>query len=245
MTSAFWGGFAGGVQKQRDVEYAEAQEEKKMRLAKELEAEYDGKLVDSSQTTYEGDFEVKRNKNGNVISRRQLAPEEIAERKARQEKLAAETRGTVARASVDEKEAKFVDRRLALDETQALASIESSRASAAGSRAAASLSQQRFDYDKTQDEAELTRKEEDAVNGAVEIINFVGTSPDVDSSVKSKLAVLDTDLQRARASGDKSAVRRIVAEINGQLGPAYLRAKTNATATGLDGTPAPLSNPSN
>lgn len=236
MTSAFWGGFAGGVQKQRDVEYADAQEEKKMRLAEQLKAEYLAKIVDSDQTTYEGDFEVKRNSTGVEISRRQLAPEEIAARKAEQDKTQADTRRTLADASVAEVEAKYAPQRLALDETQALASIESSRASAASSRSAASLSQQRFDHDKAQDEAELTRKEEDAVNGAVEIISFVGASPDVDSSVKSKLAVLDMDLQRARASGDKSAVRRIVSEINGQLGPAYLRAKTKATATGLDGS---------
>lgn len=100
MTSAFWGGFAGGVQKQRDIEYAASQEEKKMRLAEELRAQYDGKIVDSSQTTYEGNFEVKRSKLGNEISRRQLTPEEIAARKADQEKNVALADEAKARAGV-------------------------------------------------------------------------------------------------------------------------------------------------
>lgn len=239
MTSAFWGGFAGGVQKQRDQEYADAQEEKKMRLAEQLKAEYLAKIVDSDQTTYEGDFEVKRNSTGVEISRRQLAPDEIAARKMARDKDTAITEGAIATAGVAKKGLEYYDADRNAEQEDKRLGRELQRAGLDATRAGTSLAQQRFDYDKGQDTLAITRADEDAVNSTVSMIASVANDPAADSSVKSNLAALEVNLDRAKASGDPAAVRRVLAEIRGQIEMAYLKAKTAATATS-DYPPAPL-----
>lgn len=118
MANAFWSGFAGTMRdsriKDRDSERDVEREDALMRLKKKYESE----IVDSSQTTIEGTAEVRRNKFGDVISQRELSPDELAAKKAQLDKVAADARRAGAEADVSVKDAALYDedRQLSLED---------------------------------------------------------------------------------------------------------------------------------
>jgi hypothetical protein len=223
MASAFWGGFADSLKGSIDKDEEEKREERKLRLAEQLKLEYIGKLVDSSQTSIEGDFEVKRNAQGEVLSRTQLSPERLQEIKNERKRQEAETEGAIADAGVKKKGLEYFDQdRQAEREDKALGR----RLQQAG----VSIAQARFDYDKSQDEQEQAMEDEQLINDARKMLRAVGDVPaGLDNSVESRSAILENALEEALAAGDKAGARRIANEIQGELEMPYLKARTQAT----------------
>lgn len=237
MTSAFWGGFAQGVGKQRDQEYADAQEEKKMRLAEQLKAEYLAKIVDSDQTTYEGDFEVKRNSTGVEISRRQLAADEIAARKLARDKDTAITEGAIATAGVAKKGLEYydADRQAELDDKEAGRAIQ--RGNLAVSQG--QLANQGRGLDN--EERRLNNSDEEKPIALLFSAGDLG-----DTSAALEVSTYQAELSAAKTPAER---RAIVAKYSG-IAADRLRKAQNAhairvkeTAPSILGTPRPLDNP--
>jgi hypothetical protein len=226
MTSAFWGGFAGSLKEGLDKDEEEKRRGREAELAEELKAKYEARLVDSTQTTYEGNSEVRRNRFGDIISRRELSPEEAADRKAAREALAADTDKKRADADRARVEAQYAD-------DIALGNVTQSKAAAAASYASADRSRtvtEREGLDRTErKEAEI----QTLVNEAVQMLEAVGGTDNVSGSSSADAQM--AQIQAARDSGNVRELHNIINRIKGKYGLKLLEAKTAAETPPLFG----------
>jgi hypothetical protein len=123
---SFLGGFARSLQqglvKDQDADRAMSREQQMAELRKK----YEDELVNPSMTKVEGEEEVFFNSRGKELYRRQLSANELAENKAKLDKVSAEGRRAVAEADVSVKNAGNYDedRRLGLEDKAAQRAIQ-------------------------------------------------------------------------------------------------------------------------
>lgn len=112
MASSFWGGFAstllGDIQDNEQRKKEESSLEKRMRLAKELDAEYE--TTDVEDTDQAGKPIIRRiNGKGKEVGRRYLTGSEVEKRTLAKRELLAKIEGDEASATVSKNKARDYD----------------------------------------------------------------------------------------------------------------------------------------
>lgn len=197
MASAFWGGFSSTLlddrldtqKRSRDMEDNEA--------IQKMKEKYEARLVDSTQTTIEGTTEVRRNKMGDVIGRRELSPEEAARMKADLGKVEADASRSTSEAGISAKKLQTfdADRQVSLDDA---ASVRSAReASTSQGWARVANDNKRLSLD----EQRLGRAEADMVTTTLFSAGDLG-----DVSALSLLGEYDRELSEAKTEKERQRV---------------------------------------
>jgi hypothetical protein len=195
----------------------------------ELQKKYADELIDPRMTRVEGNMEIYRNARGQELSRRELSPEEVADRKRVRDKEDADTRSAVAGAGLAEFNLGAAPEDKALDRENIRSAMADRAASRGIAGAQLGIARERLELDR--ENQDYTRGEalEEKVAVAEEILLTVGNTGNV--SADAQLNALRVRLDNAISQNDTREVGRLVNEIKGRYGMDYLRAKTAATNT--------------
>jgi hypothetical protein len=219
MASAFWGGFADTLKDIRLEDRAGEKEMERQDALMRMKEKYQAKIVDSQQTTIEGTTEVRRNQFGDVISRRELSPEEADARKAQLAKTQADAARSTAEAGISAKSLETFDddRRVRLEES---ASVRAAReANVAQGWAGVANASKRLSLD----EARLGRAEADLVTSTLFEAGDLG-----DVSAMSLLEEYDRELTQAT---DEKQRQRVIAKYLGTAKNRLMQVKQQMRGT--------------
>lgn len=229
---SFLSGFARSLEGSMAKESDAAREMEKQRMLMELKKKYEAEIVRADLTTIEGNIEKRRNQFGDVISERELSPEEAEVRKAEIDKLKAATRSAIAGADSAEFEVENQDEILGLDMEAKRANIAQSRASAAASAESAATSRFNRSRAQTEDGRKVMEAaaELDGVLASIETDDSVSDSAQA-AAIRAELSgVLDT-------VDDPDELRRQIIKLKAQAGRINSRAKTlDSTRPGSGGS---------
>lgn len=230
-----WGGVArrlsDRIEKNQDAALEEESYARRKKMEMELEKQYGAEVV--ARTAIEGNEEVYYNRYGDRMKSRLLTAEELRLRQAEMDKTLADARSSTADAGLAEFNLETAPRRLALDEEQTRASIDSSRASAAAAMGNLGLARERHAWE-TGGGKGLPKNLENGVDEVRTMIHALGASNGINTADGLE-QVFEAELNAAKVAGDLDEVRRVIARYKGQLSRPYTRAKTEDTTRSTGG----------
>lgn len=218
---SFLSGFARTLQGSMAKDSDAAREMDKQRMLMELKKKYESEIVRADLTTIEGNIEKRRNQFGDVISERELSPEEADQRKAELERIKAQSRAALAGAESAEFQVENQDEILSLDMEGKRADIEQSRASTASAYESAATS--RFNRGRTQ-----TEDDRKVMEAAAELEGVLASiESDDGTSDAAQAAAIAAELEGAlQSESNPDELRRKIISLKAQASRIATRART-------------------
>lgn len=250
--NAFWGGFAESLKGRLDQENAIDLDMQREERLQELKKKYEQEIIDSNQTQIVGNEEVRYNKFGTEISRRQLSPEEIAMRKAAVDKTTADARKSVADAGMSEFDYgnREADRQMALDDAASIRAAREAQVQQGWGSLEVQRTRNRDDREaRVQDRLfQDVQKNYNEVIAALEQVGADALGANGITSPAAEAEVAMAEIDGLINAGNYTAANRAIAALKGRLRNPVLKAEAKArdsNAFSLDGSGFALPAPQN